>query len=192
MVALPLVGVNVTPKLIFGVNLLLNLLRIPKPIVVALNGHAVGLGATLALFCDIVVASDETKIGDPHVKMGLVAGDGGCIIWPLLLGVNKAKELLMTGDLLSGNEAERLGLINHCVPQDQVMSKALEIAHNLANGPAKAIQWTKMSINRRLISHVNMILPTSTGFEYLSMHTKDHLEAASAFIEKREPKFIGK
>lgn len=174
------------------IRLILNLLSIKQPVIAALNGNAIGVGATIALFCDIVVASEEARIGDPHVNVGLVAGDGGCIIWPLLIGMNRAKEMLLTGKLLKAKEAESMGLINYCVPPEQVMPKAIEIANNLASAPAKAIQWTKMSLNKKLIQDVNLILSTSTAFEYLTMHTEDHKEAAAAFLEKRKPKFTGK
>jgi len=174
------------------IRLILNLLKIKQPVVAAVNGSAIGLGATIALFCDIVVASEEARIGDPHVSVGLVAGDGGCIIWPLLIGMNRAKEMLLTGKLLKAEEAKNIGLINHCVPPAEVMPKALEIASSLASGPTKAIQWTKMSLNKKLLQDVNLILPTSTAFEYLTMHMEDHKEAATAFIEKRKPKFTGK
>lgn len=174
------------------IRLVLNLLKIKQPVIAALNGHAVGLGATIALFCDIVVASKEAKIGDPHVNVGLVAGDGGCIIWPLLIGMNRAKEMLLTGKLLKAEEAKAIGLINYCVSPDEVMPKALEIAHSLADGPAKAIQWTKMALNARLMQDVNLILPLSATLESLSKITEDHKEAATAFVEKRKPKFTGK
>ncbi len=175
-----------------AIRLIQNLLNINQPIIAALNGHAIGVGATIALFCDIVVASQEAKIGDPHVKVGLVAGDGGCIIWPLLIGMNRAKEMLLTGKLLEAKEVEKMGLVNHCVPSEEVMPKALEIAHGLANGPVKAIQWTKMSLNKRLKEDVNLVLPTSVGFEYLSTTTEDHKEAVEAFIEKRKPRYTGR
>ncbi len=174
------------------IRLIFNLLKIKQPVVAALNGSAIGLGATIALFCDIVVASDQARIGDPHVSVGLVAGDGGCIIWPLLIGMNRAKEMLLTGKTLKAEEAKSIGLINHCVPPSEVMPKALEIASSLASGPTKAIQWTKMSLNKKLLQDVNLILPTSTAFEYLTMYSEDHKEATSAFLEKRKPKFTGK
>lgn len=174
------------------IRLVVNLIKIKQPVIAALNGHAVGLGATIALFCDIVVASKEAKIGDPHVNVGLVAGDGGCIIWPLLIGMNRAKEMLLTGKLLKAEEAYAIGLINYCVSRDEVMPKALEIAHSLADGPAKAIQWTKMALNARLMQDVNSILPLSAALESLSKITEDHKEAATAFVEKRKPKFTGK
>jgi len=174
------------------IRLILNLLRIKQPVVAAINGHAIGLGATLALFCDIVVASKEAKIGDPHVNVGMVAGDGGCIIWPALIGMNRAKEMLLTGKLLKAEEAKAIGLINHCVPPEEVMPKALEIARSIADGPPKAIQWTKLALNTRLKQDVNLLMPLGTALETLSKFTADHKEAATAFMEKRKPKFTGK
>ncbi len=172
-------------------RLIYNLLGVPQPIIAAVNGHAVGLGATVALFCDIVIAADTARIGDPHVSVGLVAGDGGAVIWPLLIGINKAKELLMTGELLTATEAERIGLINYVVPADQVMPKALEMAKRLAGGASQAIRWTKLSVNKVLRERVNLVLETSLGVEFLSMTMDDHAEAVNAFVEKRAPKFKG-
>lgn len=175
-----------------AIELIQNILKVKQPLIAALNGHAIGVAATVALFCDIIIASEEAKIGDPHVNVGLVAGDGGCIIWPLLIGMCKAKEMLLTGKSILAKDAEKIGLINYAVPAGEVMNKAMEIAHSLAHGPAKAIQWTKMAINKKLVGEVNLILQASTGFEYLSMHTEDHKEAVSAFLEKRKPKFSGR
>ena len=175
----------------YAKRLIHNLIEVEQPIIAAVNGHAVGLGATLALFCDIIIASENARIGDPHVKVGLVAGDGGAVIWPLLCGLVKAKEYLMTGDLISATEAERIGLINHVVPPDEVMSKSMELAHRLANGPTKAIRWTKLSCNKRLRDEVNLVLDTSLAVETISMLTEDHKEASRAFTEKREPEFKG-
>jgi len=172
-------------------RLIHNLLDVEQPIIAALNGHAMGLGATIALFCDIIIASETAKIADPHVKVGLVAGDGGAVIWPLLCGLAKAKEYLMTGDPLSAVEAERIGLINHVVAPDQVMPKALELAHRLANGPIKAICWTKLACNKRLRDEVNLVLEAGLAVETVSMFTEDHREATRAFAEKRSPVFKG-
>jgi enoyl-CoA hydratase len=152
----------------------------------------VGLGATLALFCDVIIASENAKFGDPHVTVGLVAGDGGAVIWPMLCGLARAKEYLMTGDLLTATEAERIGLINHVVPQDEVMSKAMQLAQRLANGPSKAIRWTKLACNKRLRDEVNLVLDASLAVESLSMLTEDHSEATRAFTEKRAPRYKGR
>lgn len=173
-------------------QLLLTLANMEKPIVAALNGDAVGLGATIALFCDIIIAAENARIGDPHVKVGLVAGDGGAVIWPLLVGPVKAKEYLLTGDLVSAKEAERIGLINRVVPTDQVYPAALEFAQRLASGAPKAISWTKLSINKLLIQQINLIIDASLGLEMCSLTSEDHREAVNAFIEKRAPKFAGR
>ena len=172
-------------------RLIQNMIDVEQPIIAAVNGHAIGLGATLALFCDIIISSEKAKIGDPHVSVGLVAGDGGAVIWPLLCGLAKAKEYLMTGDLMSAAEAERIGLINHVVPPDEVMPKAMELARRLANGPTRAIRWTKMACNKRLRDEINLVLEASLAVESLSMLTEDHKEAARAFAEKRAPQFKG-
>src|SRR5947208_246241 len=124
-------------------------LELDKPIVAAINGDCVGLAATIALMCDITVMSEDARIGDSHVnKVGLVAGDGGTVIWPLLIGINKAKEFLLRGLLVKGREAERLGLVNHCKPAGEVLDCARAIAQELADGPSWAIRWTKLSLNQ--------------------------------------------
>jgi enoyl-CoA hydratase len=172
-------------------RLINNILALEKPIIAAVNGHAVGLGATIALFCDVIFASENARFSDPHVSVGVVAGDGGCVIWPLLIGVARAKQYLMTGDPIGAKEAEQIGLINKAVPQDQVLPMAMAFAQRLANGPIKAIGWTKMSINEMLRNQVNLVLRTSLATEFLCFESADHAEAVNAFVEKRVPKFTG-
>lgn len=165
-------------------------LELDKPIIAAINGDAIGLAATHALLSDIAVMAEEARIGDTHVsRVGLVAGDGGTVIWPLLVGINKAKEFLMRGTLLKGPEAEKLGLVNHLVPRAQVMVKAREIALELANGPTWAIRWTKLSINQIVKDRINMLLEASMALEQVTFATADHKEATMSFKEKRKPKF---
>jgi enoyl-CoA hydratase len=166
-----------------------NLLDLEAPIIAAVNGHCLGLGATIALLCDVIIASDKAKFGDPHVKMGIVAGDGGAVIWPLLVGVAKAKEMLMTGDIIDAQEAERWGLINKVVPETELIPTAMALAKRLADGPTLAIQWTKMAINKLIKERVNLILDTSLAWEEYTFLSEDHKEAVRAFTEKREPKF---
>jgi enoyl-CoA hydratase len=172
-------------------RLLQNILDVPQPIIAAVNGDAVGLGATLALFADISVIADNAKFGDTHVKVGIVAGDGGTVIWPLLIGANRAKEFLMLGRLASGSEAASMGLMNHSVPPEQVMEKALEIAQDLRALAPLAVQWTKASINKSIKDQLNLLLDAAIAFEMLSMNSQDHLEASTAFFEKRAPVFKG-
>src|SRR5262244_2687963 len=119
-------------------KIIIDMLEVEQPIVAAVNGPATGLGATLALFSDVIFAAENAKIGDPHVRVGVVAGDGGAVIWPWLIGAARAKEFLMTGDIITAAEAERIGLINRVVPADQLMSAALAFATRLATGPTKA------------------------------------------------------
>jgi enoyl-CoA hydratase len=172
-------------------RLVQNMLEVEQPIIGAINGDAVGLGATLALFCDVIIADEKARFGDTHIKVGLVAGDGGAVIWPLLVGIARAKELLMTGDLISAAEAERIGLINRVVAAGQAYPEGLALAKRLAAGPTRAIRWTKLSLNKRLKDEVNLVLDASLAVETLSMATEDHKEAARAFVEKRPPRFTG-
>lgn len=166
------------------------MLELDKPIVAAVNGDCIGLAATIALLCDIAVMSESARIGDTHVsRVGLVAGDGGTVIWPLLVGVNKAKEFLMRGTLLKGPEAERLGLINHCVPATEVLDRAHEIAQELADGPVWATRWTKLSINQIIKDRVNRLMEASMALEQVTFALADHKEATQAFKEKRKPRF---
>ncbi|WP_223448940.1 enoyl-CoA hydratase/isomerase family protein [Pseudomonas sp. BF-R-19] len=167
------------------------LLDCPKPTIAKINGHAMGLGATIALFCDLIYAAREAKIGDPHVKVGFVAGDGGAVIWPQLIGYARAKEYLLTGNSITGEDAAKIGLINHAVDPAELDSVVDEMAQRLANGAARAIQWTKASVNIGLKQLAHSILDASMAYEVMSNHTKDHQEAISAFREKRPPQFTG-
>lgn len=166
------------------------LLELDKPIVCAIHGHAIGLAATIALLSDVTVAAEDAVIGDTHVnRVGLVAGDGGTVIWPLLVGVSRAKEYLMRGTLLSGIEAERIGLVNHVAPAHEVMAKAMAIAAELAHGPTWAIRWTKLSVNQIVKERVNHLLEASMALEQVTFETADHREATQAFAQKRRPSF---
>jgi enoyl-CoA hydratase len=168
------------------------MLAVKQPIICAVTGHAVGIGATIALFCDIVLMAEHAKMGDPHVKVGLVAGDGGAVIWPLLVGLNRAKELLLTGDLVSAPEAYRLGLANRVLPAGELMPAARELAQRLARGPALAIQWTKLAINRVLRQATENVLDASLALEGITIASRDHAEGIAAFLEKRPPQFEGR
>jgi len=173
-------------------NLVQEMIACEAPIVAAVNGTAAGLGATIALLSDVIYMADTARIGDTHVKMGLVAGDGGTVIWPLLIGPHRAKELLMSGKLVSGPEAAAMGLVNHCVPANDVLEEAVTFARGLAHGPIAAIRWTKMAINQQIQNSINTTLNFSVAAEHLTVHTEDMREAVTAFAEKREPKFTGR
>lgn len=173
-------------RIVFG------MLDCPKPIIAKVNGPAVGLGATIALLCDVIFAASGVKIGDPHVKVGFTAGDGGAVIWPHLIGHARAKEYLMTGRLLTAEEAERIGLINHVVPESDLDRRVDEFAQELLGGAMRAIQWTKLSVNIGLKQLAHAVLDASVAYEALSNVTSDHQEAVRAMREKRNPKFTGK
>jgi enoyl-CoA hydratase len=183
-------GAGISPA--GGRRLVERMLDVEQPIIGAVNGDAVGLGATIALFCDVIVASEKARFGDPHVRVGIVAGDGGAVIWPLLIGPARAKEFLMRGHLVNGAEAAKMGLVNYAVPLEEVLPKAKELAQELADGPTWAIRWSKLSINKWLKDQVNLILDASLAYEMVTFNTEDHKEAARAFVEKRKPQFQGR
>lgn len=168
-----------------------NLLDCEKPIVSAVNGAAAGLGATIALLCDVVVAARNARIGDPHAKMGITAGDGGAVIWPLLIGVNRAKYMLMSGDLITADEAFAMGLVNKVVDEGEAFTEALAVARKLAAGAPYAVQTSKTAVNKYIKAVSNLVLPYSLAVEEVSMRTADHREAVAAFQEKREARFTG-
>jgi len=166
-----------------------NLLELTKPIISAVHGYAFGIGATLSLLCDVVVAGRSAVYADPHVKMGLGAGDGGAVIWPLLMGVNRAKWYLMTGERLTGQELHELGLVSFLVEDDKVLDEALDRALTLARGAQQAIAASKMPVNRYIRFVSNLVLPLSMAMEGATSWSADHHEAQAAFAEKREPVF---
>ena len=174
-----------------GKRIVSTLLELEKPIICRLNGAAAGLGATIALFCDVIIASEDAVIGDPHVKVGLVAGDGGAVIWPQLVGFAKAKELLMTGDMLSGREAMDIGLINYAVPADQLDAKVSELAGKILSNPKWAVRWTKTAANITLREIAVKVMDAAIAYEAITNTMEDRKEAVAAFKEKRAPRFTG-
>ena len=168
-----------------------SILDMEKPMICRLNGAAAGLGATIALLCDIIIGDERALIGDPHVKVGLVAGDGGALIWPQLIGFAKAKELLMTGDMLNAKEAQALGLINYAVPTDELDAKVDELLTKLQANPKWAVRWTKTVANIPLRALAAQMMDASVGWESVSNYMDDRKEAVDAFREKREPNLTG-
>jgi enoyl-CoA hydratase len=175
-----------------GKRIVYSLLEVDKPVICRLNGAAAGLGATIALMSDIIVAAESARIGDPHVKMGLVAGDGGAVIWPQLVGFARAKEYLLTGRMIKAAEAERIGLINHVVPDDRLDEKVDALADELVGGATQAIRWTKVVTNMPLRKLAHELMDPSIAYEMASNRTADHHEAVRAFVEKRPPRFTGR
>jgi len=165
-------------------KIIVDLIELPQPIISAINGAAAGLGATLALFCDIIYIADDAKISDPHVRIGVTAGDGGAAIWPLLVSLARAKEYLMTGDSLNAAQAERIGLVNHVVAADQLVATAQTTAQRLARGSRMAIRSTKASLNKHLRESVNLVLDTSLALEKECFSDSFHKDAIEAFARK--------
>jgi len=173
-------------------KLIWDLLDVEIPIVAAVNGPAMGLGASIALLCDVILMADTATIGDPHVKVGLVAGDGGVVIWPLALGPARAKQYLLTGDALPAAEAERIGLVNRVVPAADLDREALALAERLAANAPLAVRYTKLAVNKLVKDALNVAFDTSTALELVTFQSEDHQEALAAIREKRPPTFKGR
>lgn len=175
-----------------GRAIVLGMLDCPKPIIARVNGDAIGLGATLALLADIVIADERARIADPHVRIGLVAGDGGALIWPLLIGYARAKEFLLTGNAVNAPDAARMGLINYAVPTDELDAKVAQFARQLADGASMAIQFTKAATNIPLKQAVESVLESSLALEHVTLRSDDVREGVQAFLERRTPQFQGR
>jgi enoyl-CoA hydratase len=172
-----------------GRRIIYNLLSFEKPLIAAVNGHAIGLGATIGLLCDIAVVSEKAMIGDPHINIGIVPGDGGLAVWTMLAGPNRAKEFMMLGSMASADEALRLGLVNRVVEPEAVMSTARELAIRLTHGPQVALRGTKISINNWIKTQFTSLFEVSLAAELQSMAHPDFAEGVAAVIEKRTPTF---
>lgn len=171
-------------------DLVVNVIDCSKPIVSAVHGPAVGAGLVAALLADVSVVGRTAKIIDGHTRLGVAAGDHAAICWPLLCGMAKAKYLLLTCDPLTGEEAERIGLVSLCVDDDQVHARALEVAEQLAAGAQAALRWTKHTLNHWYRAQ----LPTfdaSLAYEFLGFGMADAREGLASHQEKRPPRFTG-
>jgi enoyl-CoA hydratase len=169
-----------------------DLLDVEVPIVCALNGHAVGLGASIALLCDVIVMTESASIIDPHVQVGLVAGDGGAAIWPLLVGPLAAKRHLMLGQPLTADEALRLGVVSEVCAVDRIGEVAQSWADRIAAQPPLAVQGTKVAVNQQIKQALLTSFDLSTSLEMACFVSDDHVEAVDAFVTKRTPTFRGR
>ena len=159
-----------------------------KPVVSAIHGPAVGAGLVIGMLADISIASRTAKIVDGHTRLGVAAGDHAAICWPLLCGMAKAKYYLLTCEVLTGEEAERIGLVSKCVDDDEVHAEALRVAESLAAGSASAISWTKRSLNHWYRT-ASPIFEASLGLEFFGFGGPEVGEGLASHREKRKPDF---
>lgn len=169
-----------------------SILDCEKPLVCKVNGDAIGLGATLALFCDVAIAAEHARFGDLHNNVAMVAGDGGQVIWPQLIGYGRARHYLLTGERITGREAAEIGLIYRAVPAAQLDAEVDAYADRLAALPAQSLRWTKAGYSQPLRQLAHGMMDAGMSYEALaSMTTADSIEAIQAIREKRKPQFRG-
>jgi enoyl-CoA hydratase len=171
-------------------DLVLNVVNCSKPIVSAVHGPAVGAGLVAALLADVSVVARDARIIDGHTRLGVAAGDHAAICWPLLCGMAKAKYYLLTCETLTGEEAERIGLVSLCVDADEVQDRALSVARALAEGAQSAIRWTKHTLNHWYRTAVPAF-DASLAYEFYGFGGPDAAEGLAAHREKRPPRFSG-
>jgi enoyl-CoA hydratase len=162
-----------------------SLVDFPLPIVTAVNGAAVGLGCSLVTLSDVVFMSESAFLADPHVSVGLVAGDGGAVTFPLMMSLLKAKEYLLTGDRIPAEEAERLGLANRVVPADKLLDEAIAFAERLAGQPRLALEGTKRTLNLHLTKTMAGLLEFAISTESESLDCPDHRRVLAAMLDKK-------
>jgi enoyl-CoA hydratase len=166
-----------------------NMINLDKPVISAINGVAVGAGLAVALLADISIASDKARFTDGHVRLGVAAGDHAALIWPMLIGMAKAKYYLLTCEFLDGTEAERIGLVSQVVPHDELMDKAMDVARRLAVGSQQALRYTKRSLNQWLRQAEHTAFDYSLSLEMLGFFGEDVQEGLDSVRERRDPKF---
>jgi enoyl-CoA hydratase/carnithine racemase len=171
-------------------DLVFNVINCAKPVVSAIHGPAVGAGLVAGLLADVSVVGRSARIIDGHTRLGVAAGDHAAICWPLLCGMAKAKYYLLTCDTLTGEEAERIGLVSLCVDDDAVQDRALEVAVTLSRGAASAIRWTKQTLNNWYRAQ-SAILDASLAYEFYGFGGPDAREGLASHQEKRDPRFTG-
>jgi enoyl-CoA hydratase len=161
------------------------LLAMEKPIVAKVNGPAVGLGCSMALFCDIVVATPEAIFADPHVSIGLVAGDGGSLLWPQLIGFARARRYLLSGEPIRGSDAEAIGLIAETAAAEDLDAAVQRWVDVLLAQPTHALRWTKVSINAALRTVANSVLDSAAGFENVTQVMEAHRDAVNKLRDRQ-------
>ena len=171
-------------------DLVYNVINCAKPIVSAMHGPAVGAGLVVGVLADVSIAARSARLIDGHTRLGVAAGDHAAIVWPLLVGMAKAKYYLLTCEPLSGEEAERIGLVSRCVDDDRLLDEAYAVAQRLAAGSQSAIRWTKYALNNWL-RMAGPTFDTSLALEFVGFDGPDVREGVAALREKRRPRFTG-
>ena len=171
-----------------ALRIVYNMIHLDKPIVSAINGSAAGAGLAVALSADISIVSESAKLCDAHMNIGVASGDHATMLWPLYCGLPKSKLYLLTADILTGKEAERIGLVSMCKPADEVLETALNFADALGQKPQRGLRWTKRCLNHWL-RQAAPIFDLSVAYEGLNFMEPDAKEGFSAFLEKRKPVF---
>jgi enoyl-CoA hydratase len=162
-----------------------------KPVIAKVRGVAYGMGVNMALACDLVYAAPGARFCDSHVKAGLVAGDGGVLLWPLLVGMHRAKEYLLTGEPVTAEKAAEIGLINACIPDGQLDAHVQTVAEKLRDLPPHAVNYTKAALNVAMKQMTGAAFEMSLGYEIYSMGMNDFREATIAFVQKRKGEYKG-
>ena len=160
------------------------MLNCPLPVVTAINGPAAGLGASLAVLSDMVFMSEDAFMSDPHVAVGLTAGDGGPLAWPFLTSLLRAKEFIFTGDQIPAQQAVALGLANRVVPADRLQEEALAFARRLAALPRHALRTSKRAINLHVLKAAGGLLDYAFASEYQSFDDEDHRRIVNSILAK--------
>ena len=189
---LELAGPDITQDLQHHMSFLKMLLEVPQPFIVLLHGLATGFALNMALNCDFIIAADDTIMNDQHTPKGMCCGDGGAIIWPLILGPQKAKQYLFTGDNMTAEEAERFGMVTKVVPRAELDQYGWDLAKRLTAMPTMAIRFTKHAINRTIEHTMGYTWEFADAMQILSCFTDDYNEMKQANKEKRPPVLKGR
>jgi enoyl-CoA hydratase len=164
----------------------------PKPVIAAVNGFALGGGCELALACDIIIASENAQFGQPEIRIGIIPGCGGTQIWPRLIGEKRAKELIFTGRTISADEALRMGIINQVVPLDKLREATEKFTQDILRNSPAILRFAKIAINKSLETPLNVGMSYERDLFAACFGTEDQKEGAKAFLEKRKPIYKGK
>lgn len=173
-------------------DVLLGIYRSYKPVIAAVNGYALGGGCELMIACDIRIASDRAKMGQPEINLGILPAGGGTQQLTKLIGLPRAKELIMTGEIIDAQEAYRIGLVNYVVPHEKLMDKTYKMAEKLTSKAPIAMKMAKIALNESATADLNAGLALEKSLQAVLFGTVDKREGASAFLEKRKPNFVGR